>query len=159
VPALDVHAVVGEDGLEDVSGLVEIGGLGHDVEAVVVASSRGSDVQATLARRRRHQGQGDVDGVTLVAVLGGGVAEADVLLGVLGWEGHVAVPGLVGHDEGAVGADGLHCPQVSVADRFTIRGHQSSVVRPGRHDIAGTGVLSTTDGHTPIGIKVTAGGS
>ena len=44
-----------------------------------------------------------VDGVGLVAVLGGGVAEADVLADVVGGEGDGAVSPFTGHGQRTVG--------------------------------------------------------
>ena len=77
----DVGPVVGEDGLEDVAGFGEIVGVGDDVDAVLVAAAGGADVEAAVGGGGRDELDGDVDGVGLVAVLGGGVAETDVLAG------------------------------------------------------------------------------
>ena len=115
----DVGAVVGEDGVEDVAGFAEVGGVGDDVDAVVVAAAGRADVQAAVGGGAGDEGEGDVDGVALVAVLGGRVAEPDVLSGVVGGEGDGAVSAAVGHGERPVGVGGDDGPQVAVADRFT----------------------------------------
>ena len=124
----DVGPVVGEDGVEDVAGLGEVGGVGDDVDAVLVAAAGGADVQAAVGGGRRDEGDGDVDGVGLVAVLGGGVAEPDVVPGVVGGEGDGAVSAEVGHGERPVAVGGDDVPQVAVADRLT----RSTCAAPGR---------------------------
>jgi hypothetical protein len=85
----DVGAVVGEDLFEDVTSLCRV--IGNDEQAVLLSSPRGGHVQAGVARGCVDDGQADVDGVALVAVGGGGVAETDVGSGVVGGEGHLPV--------------------------------------------------------------------
>ena len=87
----DVGAVGGEDGFEDVAGFGEVVAVGDDADHVVVAAAGGGDVQAAAGGGRRGEGDGGVDGVGLVAVLGGGVAEPDVVADVVGGEGDGAV--------------------------------------------------------------------
>ena len=53
--------------------------LGDDVDAVLVAAAGGADVQAAVGGGGGDEVDADVDGVGLVAVLGGGVAEPDML--------------------------------------------------------------------------------
>jgi hypothetical protein len=95
----DVGPVAVQDGFEDVACLGGVGGFGDDVEAVVVASSGGGHVQAPMRGRVGDQGEGDVDGVALVAVFGGRVAEPHVPGGVPGGEGDGAVSEAVGHGQ------------------------------------------------------------
>ena len=71
-----VGAVVGEDLFEDVAGLA--GFVGDDEQVVLLPSAGGADVEASVAGRGGDDGDADVDGVALVAVGGGGVAEPDV---------------------------------------------------------------------------------
>ena len=80
----DVGPVVGEDALEDVAGFARVGGVGDDVDVVVVASSGGGDVQPAVGGGRGDERDADVDGVALVAVLGGRVAQPDMLGDVVG---------------------------------------------------------------------------
>jgi hypothetical protein len=56
-----------------------------------------------VGRGRRHELDSHVDGVALVAVLGGGVAETDMLADVVTRQWKCAVSGAVGHGEGPVG--------------------------------------------------------
>ena len=44
----DVGPVVGQDALEDVTGLAQVGGLGDDVDPVLVPSAGGGDVEAAV---------------------------------------------------------------------------------------------------------------
>lgn len=74
----DIGAVVGEHVLEHVSGFVEAGFLGDDAQMVLVAPAGGADLEASMGGRRRDERVADVDGVALVPVGGGGVAEPDV---------------------------------------------------------------------------------
>ena len=80
----DVRPVMGQHGLQHVAGLGKIGGLGDDVDLVSLPSPGGPDVQPAVVGRGRDEGEGDVDGVALVAVLGGGIPEAHVLADVVG---------------------------------------------------------------------------
>jgi hypothetical protein len=79
-----IGALVGEDSLEDVPGFFEVARLGDDGDDVPFVAAAGADVQASP--RRSFGDELDADGrrVALDAVLGGGVAEPDVLSGVLG---------------------------------------------------------------------------
>ena len=83
----DVGPVVGEDAVEHVAGFGEVVGVGDDVEAVVVAAAGHADVQAAVGGGGGDEVDGDVDGVGLVAVLGGGVAETHMLADVVGRAG------------------------------------------------------------------------
>ena len=85
-----VGAVVGEDGVEEVAGGVGVVVVGDDEELVGVASAGGADVQAASARGGGDEFDADVDGVGLVAVFGGGVAELDVFGDVVGGQDGVA---------------------------------------------------------------------
>ena len=117
----DVSPIVGKDGLENVAGVGEIVRVGDDVDAVLVAATGGADVQAAVSGGRRDQLDGDVDGVGLVTVLGSGVAETNMLLCVVGVEGDDAVSSTVGHGERPVPMGRHDVPQVTVADRLTLR--------------------------------------
>ncbi len=70
-----VGAVVGQDLFEDVAGLV--GFVGDDEEAVLQAAAGGADVETAVAGGSGDDGDADVDGVALVAVGGGRVAEPE----------------------------------------------------------------------------------
>ena len=85
-----VGAVVGEDLFEDVARLA--GFVGDDEDPVLGAASGGGDVEAAVGGGGRDDADADVDGVALVAVGGGGVAEPDVRSGVVGGERHLTVP-------------------------------------------------------------------
>jgi len=89
--------------VEHVSGCHRIGGGGHDVELVVLATAGGAHVQTSVGRGCRHELDAHVDGVTLVAVFGGGVAETYMLADVVGWQAERAVSGAVGHGQRPVG--------------------------------------------------------
>ncbi len=67
--------------------------------SVLVAAAGRGDVQTATCRRRRGEGDGGVDGVGLPAVLGGRVAEADVVANVVGGQDDVAVSAVVGHGQ------------------------------------------------------------
>ena len=75
-----------------------------------------------MARGGGDDGEADVDGVALVAVGGGGVAEPDVGPGVVGREGHLPVSVEVRHGDAAVPADVDDGPLVAVADGFAAVG-------------------------------------
>ncbi|MGH9268071.1 MAG: hypothetical protein ACRD0D_07830 [Acidimicrobiales bacterium] len=106
----DVGAVVGEDVLEGVAGGVEVGLVADDEEVVALAASGGADVERPVAGAGGDEGVAAVDGVALVAVGGGGVAEAEVLACVVGADGDSVVSSLLGQGEGAVGSDGVDAP-------------------------------------------------
>ena len=114
----DVGAVVGEDAVEDVAGFGEVVGVGDDVDAVLVAAAGGADVEAAVGGGGGGEGDADVDGVALVAVFGGGVAEPDVLGDVVGRQGDGAGRP-AGDGERAVGMGGGDGPEVAVADGLT----------------------------------------
>ena len=133
----DVGPVVGEDALEDVAGLGGIGGLGDDVDAVLVAAAGGPDVQPAVGGGGRDELDGDVDGVALVAVFGGGVAETHMPADVVGREGDDAVSAEVGHGERPVRVGRDDVPQVAVADRLPGAGAKLPVVAAGGDDVAG----------------------
>src|SRR5690606_26047487 len=97
------------------------------------------------ARCWGDDGDADVDGVALVAVGGGGVAEADVVAGVVRREGHGAPAVVVGDGERPVSADVLHGPAVAVADRFVVVGSQGAVVPAGDDVITHECLLLTGD--------------
>ena len=146
----DVSPIVGEDGLENVAGLGEIVGVGDDVDAVLVAAAGGADVQAAVGGGGRDELDGDVDGVGLVAVLGGGVAETNMLLGVVRREGDDAVSGPVGHGERPVPVGRHDVPQVTVADRLPRRREQLPVVAAGGDDVSRVGDLAAGDPHGAV---------
>jgi hypothetical protein len=63
-------------------------GCRDDVDPVVVAARGHADVEATMRRGGGDQREGNVHGVALDAVLGGGVAQAHVVA----YAGRVTVP-------------------------------------------------------------------
>jgi hypothetical protein len=79
-----IGTVVSEDACEDIAGLIDVGVWRDDVELVRLSTPGHRDVQAAVRAGRSDEGDADIHGVALVAVLGGGVAEADVLRRVLG---------------------------------------------------------------------------
>ena len=74
-----VGSVVGDDVVEEVACGVEVVVVGDDEELVGVAAAGGADVEAASSGCGGDEFDADVDGVGLVAVFGGGVAELDVL--------------------------------------------------------------------------------
>jgi hypothetical protein len=80
----DVSAIVGKNGLENVAGVGEIVRVGDAVDAVLLAAAGGADVQAAVSGGGGDELDRDVDGVGLVAVLGSGVAETNMLPCVVG---------------------------------------------------------------------------
>jgi hypothetical protein len=123
VAALDdggnVGAVVCEYAFEHVTRGSVVGVVGDDEEPVHLPAAGSADVEAAVAGGLGDDGDADVDGIGLVAVGGGGVAEPDVLAGAVGAQGGTAVSVEVRHGEAAVGVDGDDGPAVSVAaDRW-----------------------------------------
>jgi hypothetical protein len=84
-----VGAVVGEDLFEDVTGLA--GFVGDDEDPVVIAAPAGGDVEAAVGGGSGDDADADVDGVALVALAGGGVAEPEMRSGVVGRERDLTV--------------------------------------------------------------------
>ena len=59
----------------------EVGFVGDDEEVVVGAAAGGADIEPSVGGGEvENRGLADVDGVALVAVGGGGVAEPDMVL-------------------------------------------------------------------------------
>ena len=88
----DVGAVVGEDASRTSRASAR---SSVSVTTWMWFSSRpagGADVEAAVGGGGGDELDGDVDGVALVAVLGGGVAEPDMLADVVGGEGDVPCP-------------------------------------------------------------------
>src|SRR5207249_3722059 len=85
-----VGSVVREDGVEDVAGFAGIGRFGDDVHVVLLAAAGGAHVEATMGGGRGDEFDGDVDGVAFGAMLGGRVAQPDVLIHVIGGQGRDA---------------------------------------------------------------------
>ena len=115
----DVGSVKGDDSLEDITSFSDVVGLGDDTDLVAAPAPCGADVQAAAGRRRGDEGNGGGDGVGLVAVLGGRVAESDVFGDVVGRQGDVAVFAwwdTVSDPSALVGRDR---PRVAIADRFS----------------------------------------
>jgi hypothetical protein len=92
----DVGPVVSEHGFEDVASVGQVRALGDDVDAVVVTAAGGADVETPMGGGGGDELDGDVDGVGLVAVFGGGVAQADVVAGVVSRKGDGAVATMMG---------------------------------------------------------------
>ncbi len=95
-----------------------------------------------------------VDGVGLVAVFGGGVAESDVFAGVVGGQRDGAVSLFAAHGQRTVGVDGGDGPGFAVADRFTGRGDQCAVVAAGGDDVADVDVLAASDRCSVFAVEV-----
>ena len=144
--------------VEEVAGGVGVVVVGDDEELVGVASAGGADVQAAAAGGGGDEFDADVDGVGLVAVFGGGVAELDVFGDVVG--GQDGVTGAVsGGDVEVAVVDGGDGPQFAVADRFAGGGVDLAVVAAGDDDVAGVGVLSVSDRRGHGGVELTGGGA
>ena len=150
----DVGSVVGEHGFEDVAGLGGVGALGYNVDPVLLAAACRADVQASAGGRRGDELDADVDGVGLVAVLGGGVAEPNVVPDVVVRERDGAVSAEVGHGERAVTAGAGDHPQVAVADRLAGGRAELSVVAAGGNEVTGVGVLAGCDGRRRAGVEL-----
>ena len=155
----DVGTVEGEDAVEDVAGFGDVVALGDDTEQVLVAAAGGGDVEAAASRRRRGQRDAVVDGVGLVAVFGGGVAQSDVFVDVVG--GSVTVPCprsrlTVNEPSLCDGGDG---PRLPVAHRFTCRGDQRAVVAAGGHDVTDVNVFTAGDRRGVTAVEVSCGES
>jgi hypothetical protein len=141
-----VGSVVSQDAVEDVPSFGRVVGVGDDVDAVVVASAGGGDVQPTVGGGRRGEGDTDVDGVALVAVLGGGVAEPDMLSDIVGGQGHVAASVEPFDREGSVEVGRDNEPLVAVADGLAAAGGEVPVVAAGHDDLTDIGLLLAGDG-------------
>ena len=87
----EVDAVVGEDAFEDVACFGDVVGVGDDEDGVVALAACERDVEAAAGGGFGGEFDAGGDGVALDAVFGGGVAEPDVLAGVVGGEGGGAV--------------------------------------------------------------------
>ena len=83
--------------------------------------------------------------VGLVAVFGGGVAEADVLGDVIRREMNRAPSGVAPGGERAVGVHGGDGPEFPVAYRFAVVGGELPVVAAGGDDVADVSALTTAD--------------
>ena len=92
----EVGSVDGDDGVEDVAGFGDVVAVGDDADQVLVAAAGDGDVQAAAGGGRRGEADAGGDGVGLLAVFGRGVAEPDVLAGVVGGEGDGAVSAVGG---------------------------------------------------------------
>ena len=88
---------------------------------------------------------GDVSGDALVAVFGGGVAQADVLADVIAREADGAVSFIRGHGERTVGMGGGDGPPVPVPDGVAGRCGEGAVVATGDDDLADVRVFSSGD--------------
>src|SRR5581483_854787 len=139
----DVGALVGERLFKHIPRV--LGTVGDDEEPVLVATSGGGDVEAAVCGRGGDDGKADVDGVGLVAVGGGGVAEPDMLAGVVGGQGDGAVSVKVRHGYHAIMANRGDLPEVAVADRFTPVGALQPVVAASHDDVAWVRCLTSGD--------------
>src|SRR4051794_28554856 len=107
--------------------------------------------------RQRDELDGDVDGVALGAVFGGGVAKADVVVDVVGGQGEGAVSGAVGHGERSVPVSGEDVPHVAVADRLSHLGAQVPLVAAGGDHVARVGELVVGDPDGAVGTELADG--
>ncbi len=135
----DVGSVVGDDVVEDLPCFGEVVGLGDDEDVVRSAASGQGDVQAAAGGRRGGHHDPSVLVVGLVAGFGGGVAEAHVLPGVVGWERDDASSVDAGGGDVAVSVDGGHDPLVAVADELAARRDERAVVAAGGDQVADVG--------------------
>ena len=104
-----------------------------------------ADVQAAACRRGGDELDADGDGVGLVAVFGRGVAEADVLGDVLGWQHDGAATGGAADGERAVGVYFGDRPEFAVAYGVAVAGGELSVVATRGDDVADVGALASAD--------------
>jgi hypothetical protein len=150
----DVGGVVGEDVLEDVAGGADVGFVGDDGEVVGGSAAGGADVEGAVAGRQGDQRVADIDGVALVGVGGGGVAEAQMGLCVVGGDGDGALSPLSGQGEAPVDVDGVDSPELAVADGFVVVGAQGAVVAAGHDEVAGAGGLASADRGCELFVEV-----
>ena len=150
----DVGAVDGDDAVEDVAGFGDVVAVGDDADHVLVAAAGDGDVEAAASRRRRGDADAGGDVVGFPAVLGRHVSEPDMLTGVVGGEGDVAVSALVGHGQRPVVADVGDGPGVPVADGLAGRGGEAAVVAACRHDVTDVGVFAAGDPGRRVGVEV-----
>jgi hypothetical protein len=87
----------------------------------------------------------DGDRVGLIAVLGRGVAEANVLTYVVGWERDSSVSGCAADDERAVRVHRRDSPELSVSYGLAVLSGELSVVATGGDDVADVGSFAVTD--------------
>jgi hypothetical protein len=73
--------------------------VGDDVQVVLVPAAGRADVEPAVAGGLRDKQDGDVDGIALGAVFGGGEPQSDVLVGVHDRQCHGCVSGAVGHGQ------------------------------------------------------------
>lgn len=78
-----VSAVDGDNSFEDVSGGLVAISVGDDVHGVFGSSPCCADVEAASRGGAADELEADGDGVALVAVFGGGIAEANMVTDVL----------------------------------------------------------------------------
>ncbi|MGH9026816.1 MAG: hypothetical protein ACRDWD_11990, partial [Acidimicrobiia bacterium] len=123
--------------------------IGYDEQVVLVPTAGRAYVEAAVGGGLCDDGEADVDGVALVSMGGGGVAEAYVAPCVLGRQGRMAVSAEVGHSEAAVAMDGSHDPPISVADRLAVVGADGAVVAPGDDVVADSRQLVACDTNGP----------
>jgi hypothetical protein len=97
----------------------------------------------------RHDADADVDGVTLVVLAGGGVAEPDMPSDVVGWERDLPVSVEMRHGQAAVPADADDYPAVAVADGLGAVGAEGPIVAAGGDDVADGRGLAVCDADAP----------
>ena len=153
----EIGAVVGDDLVEEISGVAGVVGVGDDEELIALATAGGADVQPAAGRHTVEEFVGDVDRRALVAVLGRRVPEADVVADVVGGEADGAVPRVRCHGDRLVRVGSGDDPQVPVADRVTGRGGERAVVASGDDEVSGVGGLTTTDRNGPARREVAVG--
>jgi hypothetical protein len=139
-----IGSIVGEDAVEQVTCFAEVLVLGDDVDPVLVPPASGCDVQPAMRRSWRGEGDANVDGVALMAVLGGGVPQPNTLRDVVGRERHHAAAG-AGDGERSIGVGGGDRPQVAVADDLTVAGDEPAVVPAGHDDLTDMGPFITAN--------------
>ncbi len=120
-----VGAVAGEDLFEDVGDVVAVGDHQHQVLDLPTGDR---DVQPPAGGCRRRQSRGAGGGVGLVAGVGGGVAELDMVGGIRGGQDDRAVAVDAGHGQGPVGTDFVDGPIVAIADALPRRSSQEPFV-------------------------------
>ena len=113
-------------------------GIGRNADEVLVSATGDRDVQPAACGGRGGEGDRAGGGVGLVAGFGGGVAELDVLGHISRRKGDRSVSVDAGHGEPAVAGDRVDGPVVAIANRFSSRGAEESLVVAGGDDVTDT---------------------
>ena len=127
--------------------------LGHDVRGVGVSSAGHGDVERFSGHAGGHDDVAGVDGGTLGAVCGYGVAQLDVFGDIVRIQSHftrlvsVAAGGGLADSQCSVGVDGGDLPGVAVPDPSPVSGADSASVLPRDNHVAHAGSGAVTQLH------------